>query len=192
MTKKSVVRIHCALLNLLLLASAGCAQSRSAADHKPLETIAALDVARYMGHWYEIARLPNWFQKKCVGDTSAEYRLESDGTVHVLNRCRVANGEFREAHGTAHQVGGPDSPKLKVRFAPAWLSWLPSVWGDYWVIDLDAEYQLVAISEPSRKYLWILARTPEVAPEALDPLLRRLQSQGFNLEPLQRTAQPTR
>jgi apolipoprotein D and lipocalin family protein len=94
-----------------------------------------------------------------------------------------------EAIGAARQIGSATSPKLKVRFAPAWLSFLPFVWGNYWVIDLDDKYQLVAVSEPSREYLWILARTPTIAPDDYKRLLARLTQQGFDLSKLDLTKQ---
>lgn len=153
----------------------------------PLSPIATLDVARYMGTWHEVARYPNVFQRRCAADTSARYTLLPDGRVEVLNRCRNAEGEMIEALGEARQQGAADSPRLKVRFAPAWLSWLPLVWGDYWVIDLDEAYQLVAVSEPGRDYLWVLSRTPQVAPAAYDALLTRLAAQGFDLKRLERS-----
>lgn len=160
-----------------------------AADAPPLDTIPSLDVPRYMGTWYEIARYPNWFQKKCAGDSRADYSLQSDGTVQVINRCRLASGEMDSATGTARQPGPASSPKLEVRFAPAWLSFIPAVWGDYWVIDLDEKYQLVAVSEPTREYLWVLSRTPKVDPQAYQALLGRLAGKGFNLQKLQVSAQ---
>ncbi len=157
---------------------------------QPLTTIASLDVQRYLGTWYEIARYPNWFQKKCVSETSAEYRLQAPGSLQVINRCRVENGDMDEAIGEARQIGPSNSPKLKVRFAPAWLSLLPFVWGDYWVVDLDERYQLVAVAEPKREYLWVLSRTPKVDQSAYAALLQRLQAQGFDLSQLQLTKQP--
>lgn len=155
----------------------------------PLTTIPSLDVPRYMGTWFEIAKFPNWFQRKCVGGTKAEYSLKPAGMVQVINRCRVESGEVIEAVGAARQIGVASSPKLEVRFAPAWLSLLPFVWGDYWVIDLDANYQLVAVSEPKREYLWILSRTPKVDADAYRNLLARLQSKGFDLRKLELTRQ---
>ncbi len=155
----------------------------------PLATIAALDIPRYMGRWYEIAKYPNGFQKKCVGDTRAEYRLQPEGTVQVINRCRMDNGEWNEAVGLARQIGGPTSPKLEVRFAPAWLSFIPAVWGDYWVIDLDPAYQLVAVSEPRREYLWVLSRNPAVSQDAYEALLQRLRGLGFDPGKLEITIQ---
>jgi apolipoprotein D and lipocalin family protein len=156
---------------------------------EPLAPIAALDVPRYLGTWYEIAKYPNWFQKKCVADTRAQYSLLPGGTLQVVNQCRRESGEMDQAIGEARQIGAATSPRLQVRFAPAWLSWLPLVWGNYWVIDLDEPYQLVAVSEPTREYLWVLSRTPEVSAEAYNALLLRLQRQGFALERLERTRQ---
>jgi apolipoprotein D and lipocalin family protein len=125
----------------------------------PLRTVEHLDLPRYMGTWYEIAKLPNRFQAKCASDTRAEYTAQPDGTVRVVNRCRTDNGETTEAVGVARQVGGPDSPKLQVRFARVAVM-VAGVWGDYWIVDLEPDYQLVAVSEPHREYLWILARSP--------------------------------
>lgn len=154
-----------------------------------LATIPAIDLPRYMGTWYEIARYPNSFQKKCVGFTRADYRIQPDATVQVINQCRLADGTTDTAVGSARQIGAATSPKLKVRFAPAWLSWLPMVWGDYWVIDLDQRYQMVAVSEPKRQYLWILSRTPTVEPSHYQALLGRLQKKGFSLQNLLLTPQ---
>lgn len=169
--------------SLLMLGFPPAARAQTA----PLATITALDVPRYMGRWYEIAKYPNWFQKKCVGDTRADYSLAPEGGVQVINRCRLENGDWNEATGLARQVGDPTSPKLQVRFAPAWLSFIPAVWGDYWVIDLDPAYRLVAVSEPRREYLWVLAREPVVSDDALGALLQRLRQQGFDTGKLEMT-----
>lgn len=165
------------------------AVSDAGAGPAPLATIAALDVPRYMGTWFEIAKFPNRFQRQCAGSTRADYRLNDDGTVQVTNRCRDDRGALTEAVGQARQVGPRTSPRLQVRFAPAWLSFLPAVWGDYWVIDLDERYQLAAVSEPRREFLWILARTPRVDPAAYEGLRARLAAQGFDLGRLQPTPQ---
>lgn len=174
----------------VLFLSGLCAAPALAADAaRPLQPIESLAVPRYMGIWYEIAKFPNDFQKKCVGDTTATYNLGEDGRVQVVNRCRTADGKSDVAEGVARQLGGATSPKLKVRFAPAILSFIPMVWGDYWVIDLDEKYQLSAVSEPKREYLWILSRTPQVEPAEYDALLARLTAQGLDVSRLERTSQ---
>jgi apolipoprotein D and lipocalin family protein len=101
----------------------------------------------------------------------------------------MANGEMNTAVGEARQIGPATSPKLEVRFAPAWLSLLPFVWGDYWVIDLDEAYQLVAVAEPKREFLWILSRTATVNAATYDALVARLQRQGFDPSRLERSPQ---
>ncbi len=180
-------KIACLLLSFtLLLASAA-----HAADAQALQPISSLDVPRYLGRWYEIAKFPNWFQKQCVSDTAADYQLVDGQRLSVSNRCRKADGEMAEALGLARQIGGPTSAKLKVRFAPSWLSFLPLVWGDYWVVDLDPSYQLVAVSEPKREYLWILSRTPQVDAERYKALIERLQGLGLDTTKLEPTRHST-
>ncbi len=152
-------------------------------------TIASLDVPRYMGTWYEVAKFPNRFQAKCVANTRARYLANTDATVQVINSCEMADGSIIDALGLAKQIGSASSPKLQVRFAPAWLSWLPMVWGDYWVIDLDADYQLAAVSDAKREFLWVLSRTPQVNHNAYDALLERLKAQHFDVQKLERTPQ---
>lgn len=158
-------------------------------ETQPLQTVASIDLQRYLGRWYEIAKYPNWFQRKCISNTSAEYKLNADSTVTVHNQCKREDGEFEKANGIAHQIGNTGSPKLEVRFAPAWLSIFPFVWGDYWIIDLDKDYSLVAISEPRREYLWILSRTSTVKDDAYQALLKRLETRGFDITKLEKTSQ---
>lgn len=155
----------------------------------PVATIDALDVQRYMGTWYEIAKFPNWFQRKCAGQTRAQYSALPNGDVQVFNSCTTAEVKTMDATGLAKQVGGTNSPKLKVRFAPEWLTWLPLVWGEYWIIDLDPQYQLAAVSDSKREYLWVLSRTPQVEATAYNALLTRLKAQGFETHRLELTPQ---
>jgi len=177
-----------ALLTISSL-QASAQTSAASAELPPIKTIATLDVPRYMGTWYEIAKFPNRFQAKCVANTRARYLAQTDGSVQVLNSCVTADGNTIDALGLAKQIGELTSPKLQVRFAPAWLSWLPMVWGDYWVIDLDADYQLVAVSDAKREYLWVLSRTPQVNVKSYDALLERLKAQHFDVQKLERTPQ---
>jgi apolipoprotein D and lipocalin family protein len=160
------------------------------ADDKPLEVVPSVDLQRYAGTWYEIARLPNRFQKDCVGDVSATYRLLEDGRLEVVNACREADGSMKKAAGVARLANksGPTS-KLEVRFAPGWLSWIGAVWGDYWVIDLAPDYSASLVGSPDRKYLWVLARTPRIDDAVYDGLLEKAKSQGFDVSRMQKTAQ---
>ena len=173
----------------LLLIILGSSQVMAQQSDQSVKTIASLDVPRYLGTWYEIAKFPNWFQKKCVSNTKAVYTAKSDGNLRVLNSCKTASGETSEAEGLARQIGAKDSPKLEVRFAPEWLSFLPLVWGDYWVIDLDSQYQVAAVSDPRREYLWVLSRTPQIDPKAYADLFQRLKQQQFDIQKLELTSQ---
>jgi len=186
------MRIFSSTLIGLCLVLAGLpaySQSGSQASDLPVRTIVSLDVPKYLGTWYEIAKFPNWFQKKCVGNTKAVYSMRADNNLKVLNSCKNADGVVSEAEGTARQIGAQDSPKLEVRFAPAWLSFLPMVWGDYWVIDLDPQYQVAAVSDPKREYLWVLSRTPQLDKKVYEDLLQRLQAQQFDVRKLEITPQ---
>ena len=176
------------LLGFLLIC-VGASQASAQQVDQSVKTIATLDVPRYLGTWYEIAKFPNWFQKKCAGNTKAVYTVKSDGNLRVLNSCKTAGGETSEAEGAARQIGAKDSPKLEVRFAPEWLSFLPLVWGDYWVIDLDPQYQVAAVSDPGREYLWVLSRTPQLDPKVYEELLQRLKQQQFDIRKLELTPQ---
>lgn len=167
----------------------GLAASAQAAEPAALRSIERLDLPRYLGTWYEVAKFPNRFQKQCVADTRAEYQSTPEGAVRVVNQCRVADGSVEKAVGQARQIGAADSPRLQVRFAPAWLSFIPAVWGDYWVIDLDEGYQLAAVSEPRREYLWVLSRTPSVPAPVYEALLKRLAAQGLDVGRLERSPQ---
>ena len=173
-------RLFVTLLFIGLAGSLGSVGVWAQPPAPALTTVASIDVPRYMGTWYEVAKFPNRFQKKCVRNTQANYSLQADGTVRVVNRCTMSDGAINEADGAARQIGPATSPKLEVRFAPAWLSFLPWVWGNYWVIDLDPNYQWVAVSEPEREFLWILSRTPKMEAAAYQALVKRLAANGFD------------
>ena len=172
------------VLAALALPLAAAAQAAPAA----LVPVASVDLERYMGRWHELARFPNRFQSDCSGPATADYALQPGGRVQVINRCPQAGGKVDEAVGEARRVGSAGSPKLEVRFAPAWLSWLPMVWGNYRVIDLDPAYQLAVVSEPTREYLWVLSRQPQIDAATWAALMARLQDKGFDLSRLQRAA----
>ena len=157
-------------------------------QEQPLRVVPSVDLERYMGRWYEIARLPNPFQKNCAGDVTATYTLLGENEIGVVNRCRDREGNMKESEGRARRarLDGPTT-KLEVRFAPAFLSFLPFVWGDYWIIDLDSDYRYAVVGEPDRRYLWILCRTPDLPDTLLDGILDRARSQGYDMTGLIRT-----
>jgi apolipoprotein D and lipocalin family protein len=159
----------------------------------PLPTQDWVDLARYAGRWYEIARLPTSFQEQCASDVVATYTVRDDGRVTVVNECRRKDGTTTRAEGLARRAdeNGPAS-RLKVRFAPAFLSFLPFVWGNYWILELDPDYRRALVGDPSRKYLWILSRTPAMDAATYDSLVATAGRLGFDVKRLVRTAQSPR
>ena len=159
---------------------------------EPLPTVASVDLPRYVGTWYEIGRLPNIFQRQCIADTTAQYAARPDGNIDVINRCRTAgkgDGEGDTARGMARIIDPVSKAKLQVSFLPQALRWLPIGWGDYWVLELDADYRWVMVGEPGLRYLWILSRTPALPPGTLESLLARARALGFPVEQMLLTSQ---
>lgn len=144
-----------------------------------LETVDRVEIERYMGTWYEIARYPNSFEQGCSAVT-AEYTLREDGTVLVVNTCREADGVTVKSRieGFAEVADGSTNAKLTVYF-------FYPFGAPYWIIDLDDEYQYAVVSEPTRSFLWILSRTPTLDPETYGAILSRLSEQGFDLQRLE-------
>ena len=149
------------------------------AEPAPVETVGTIDLGRYAGKWYEVAAFPMFFQRQCIGDTTAQYTLRPDGEIAVRNRCRTENG-FDEANGRAWTAEGTVNSKLKVSFFWPFRS-------DYWVVGLDEDYRWAVVGNPNRKYLWVLSRTPELAKEQLDRALEAAKKQGYDLAPLRYT-----
>jgi apolipoprotein D and lipocalin family protein len=163
-----------------LVAALGLA-SCTAMPEAPLPTVASVEVPRYMGRWYEIAKLPNRFQASCASDTVARYRLTDDG-VEVLNRCRRADGSVDSIQGRATVVAGSAGARLRVSF-------FRPFYGDYWVLALDPAYETVLVGEPSRRYAWILSRSPVLDEARLQALLARAKVLGFDSAAFVRTPQ---
>lgn len=158
-------------------------------EAQTVTTVPSVDLKRYSGKWFEIARFENKFQKQCVGNTTAEYVLKEEKNIQVINRCLKKDGKISEATGKAKIEDKQTNAKLEVRFAPAILSFLPQVWGDYWVLDLDPNYQYAAVGEPERKYLWILSRTPQMDEALYQQIVRRVETMGFDGNKLIKTPQ---
>lgn len=177
------------LLTVIFILS-GTATLADAEQPKALAVVPSVDLSRYVGKWYEIARLPNRFQKNCAGEVAATYSLLAGNHIKVVNECRRHNDQTEQAEGQARLANknGPNS-KLEVRFAPAWLSWLSAVWGDYWIIDLADDYSYSVVGTPDRKYLWILARTPNLDEAIYRRILQQTAAQGFAVAQLVKTRQ---
>ena len=165
-------------LAIVVFSWAGAAKSDS-----PLTVVDVVDLNRYLGMWYEIASYPSWFQKGCTGST-AEYSLLSDGKIQVINRCHKDSleGPLKVSKGKAEVVDPATNAKLQV-----WFFW--PFKGNYWIIDLSPDYQWVVVGEPSRKYLWILSRTPTMDEAVYQEILERLPQKGYDPAGLRKTAQ---
>jgi apolipoprotein D and lipocalin family protein len=167
-----------------LALSAGCASSTTERLRlPPLQTVAHVDLSRYVGTWYEIANFPQSFQRGCTA-TTATYTLRADGDIDVLNRCRKGSlaGTEKSALGRAHVVDRATNAKLEVSF-------FRPFWGDYWVIDLADDYSYAVVGHPGRDYLWILARTPTMAEATFQGIVERLKLHGYETSRLVRTLQ---
>ena len=168
------------ILSAMVLAAASTASAQPA-----LTALPTLDIPAYMGTWYQVAWYPNRFQKQCVADTTATYRRIPEG-VEVTNRCRNAEGRIESIVGLARPAGAEirgdalQPAQLEVSFLPSWLRWLP-IWGSYWVIQLADDGRYAVVSEPTREYLWVLSRTPALAPADETAIRSRLVQQGFEL-----------
>ena len=151
---------------------------------EPLETVASVDTERYLGRWYEIARLPNRFEKDCEGVT-ADYSRRDDGLIRVVNTCRksAADGKIDVANGRARIVDTTSNAKLEVSF-------FGPFWGDYWIIRLADDYSLSIVSEPGGRYLWVLSRTPTIDETTWTDVLAFLEAEGFDTSKLYFPQQP--
>jgi apolipoprotein D and lipocalin family protein len=163
------------LLVSLLAGISACSGSRP--EQAPLVTVQRVDLDRYLGQWYEIAKIPNRFQRQCISDTSANYARNADGTITVVNRCRARDGQFDEARAIARVVDPHTNSRLEVSFFSL-LGWRP-IWGDYWVLALGPDYDYAVVGEPGRRYGWILARTPTLPAATRARINRQLRELGY-------------
>lgn len=156
-----------------------------AGDQHTLETVSQVNLDRYGGTWYEIARLPNWFQDQCIGNVTADYRQLDSGDIEVVNRCLDNNGMMDAARGVARIVDASTNAKLEVSFVSVF-GW-NLFWGDYWILDLGDEYEYAVVGMPSRKYAWILSRTVQLSPEVWSHIRQVLTLAGYDPKKLVET-----
>ena len=150
-----------------------------------------VDLNKYAGQWYEIARFPMYFQRNCAFDVTATYNLNKDDSgklksVDVINECRKADGSMMKAKGLATPANDTGS-ELKVTFLPSWIRWLPVGKADYWVLQLDQNYQTALVGTPDNKYLWMLSRTPTIAQTTFDQYKNVAKMQGYDINKLEIT-----
>jgi apolipoprotein D and lipocalin family protein len=162
------------------------------AQKQSLPTVEKVELDRYLGIWYEVARKPLYFQNKCNRDVTATYTLNENGNIVVDNRCIKKDGEQTQSGGEAFVQNPPQNTKLKVSFLPDFIRWIPVGRGDYWVLKLDENYQTVLVGEPKRKYMWILSRDPQLDKNVVNEYLQYAQSVGYDLSDVIHTKQTAR
>jgi apolipoprotein D and lipocalin family protein len=173
-----LARITVVLFSLITIAACS-----GRGGDRPLEVVPSVDLNRYAGKWYEVARLPNRFERDCARDVTATYTLRPDGKITVLNECRKENGQLKSAKGTA-KLADKNGPNTKLRVTFFW-----PFYGDYWIIDLDPEYRWAVVGEPGREFFWILSRTPSLPEDVIAGILERARGKGFELGNLIRPEQ---
>lgn len=165
---------------LTLCIFGGCAGPAALDPSAIPPTAPRVDLARYQGTWYEIARLPMWFQRNCLR-SQATYGLLDSGEVSVLNECDEEGSGKKSIRGRARVVDTKTNARLEVRF-DSWFSvFIPSQpEGNYWILYLDEEYGTVIVGTPDRKNLWIMARTPVIDEARFAKLVEIAQTLGFD------------
>lgn len=152
-------------------------------------TVDSVDLKKYAGTWYEIGRLPMYFQRNCASDVTATYIEKTDGSgIKVINQCKAQDGSAITAEGLAKPADASGS-KLKVTFLPSWIRWLPVGRADYWVLARDADYKTALVGTPDKDYLWLLARSPNVSRETYAKYRQIAQKQGYDLKEFKLTPQ---
>ena len=144
-----------------------------------LPTVANVDLNQYIGKWHEIAAIPQFFQRKCIKNTTAEYSLGEQGLVNVLNSCDKESGERLTAQGAARVVDSQSNSKLQVTFVKLF-NWIFAFGGDYWIVDLDEKYSYAVIGHPKREYAWILSRGPTLDMGTLKKIDQKLLDAGYD------------
>ena len=148
------------------------------AQQNPPTTVKYVDLKKYVGLWYEVAKIPNSFQDQCVKNTTAKYTLTKDGEIYVTNSCIDEDGEIDAADGVVRVVDKKTNAKLEVSFV-SFFGWRP-FWGDYWIIGLDENYQWAIVGTPNRKYGWVLSRIPKLDNPTIEKIFSIIKEQGYD------------
>lgn len=148
------------IVSVLMVLVIGCV-SQAKDSRSSVETASSVDLEKYLGTWYEVASIPQSFQKQCVTDTKAEYSKTDDGMIRVLNSCEKLNGDISASEGRAKVIDTVSNSKLKVTFVKL-VSWIFSFGGSYWILDVDSGYNVALVGDPTRAYAWILSRQKQL------------------------------
>ena len=183
MLSTSIKRASLLLVGLCIVVAAVAFQTSTANDatQKPVPptVVEHVDLDRYQGTWYEIASMPMFFQRNCAKDTQAHYKVLPNGQVSVLNECWNKSGKRIKAKGRAKVADPATNAKLKVTFLNLF-GWRFFAGGDYWIIDLDPNYQMAIIGHPKRKYGWLLSRDPHASTEQLSHYIAALRDHDYD------------
>ena len=155
----------------ILVAVSGCALAAPSA-------VSDLDLNRYQGTWYEVARMPNRFQKACVQAAVARYQRLDSGRLSVENQCETANGKRKTARGIARQPDPNQPGKLAVSFFS--ILGIRPIWGAYWVLAIDADYSVAVVGDAKQTYAWILSRTPTLTNDRMQDAIAVLVRNGYD------------
>ncbi len=164
-----------------------CALNLFAQDSLQVKTVDSVVIQKYMGRWYEISKIPNFFQDHCKKNVTATYTINDEGDIIVLNECINFDDEIDDSEGIARVADKKTNSKLEVCFVSLF-GW-NIIWGDYWIIELDDDYKFVAIATPSRKYGWILSRTKTMKEEDLKKCYQAFERNGFDISEFELTIQ---
>jgi len=160
----------------------GLGASSDSSEKSPLQTVSSVDLNRYIGDWYEIARTPNRYENECAGDVKVHYALMPDGRMSLKNECRLPSGKTDTSHGHASIIDAVSHAKLRVTFF-----W--PFFADYWIIDLDKDYRYAVVGEHDRKYLWIISRSAQLDASTYDEILHHITDHGYDVSKIAKTVQ---
>ncbi len=166
---KKIFGLFVAVMTLQLQANAG-----------NFQTVDQVDLQKYIGRWYEIASIPQRFQKQCIGDTTAEYSVNGDGTIRVINSCATKSGERSVGKGQAKVVNKDTNAELKVTFVNLLGHWIYTFGGGYYIVGLGQNYEYAIVGHPTFEYAWILSRTPQLDQVTLNDIENQLKNLGYD------------
>ncbi|MFK3691720.1 lipocalin family protein [Agrobacterium tumefaciens] len=175
------MKLNIAIITISGAVLAACSLVGPSGNPSVPQPVKLVEIDRYLGHWFELARYENQFERDCEA-VAADYSLRKDGMVRVLNTCREGGitGKRKESEGRAKTVPGSGNAKLKVSF-------FGPFYGDYWILDHAADYSWSIVGEPSGRYLWILTRAPKPPKKTRNMLVERAKALGYDVDMLRWT-----